>query len=324
MKALITGATGFIGSHLAERLSKTGCEISCIVRKTSNLKWLEGLDLKFLEGDCADKDFLNRSVRGFDYIFHLAGLTKTSCRKDFYSINAKYTENIIEAVREHNPEIKRFVYLSSLSAFGPKVNSIMPTEAGMPNPVSDYGKSKLEGEKAVLKYSDSVPVSILRPAAVYGPRDKDFFVLFKLIKNGFLPYQGDGKISLVYIDDLIDAIILSAEKEDNTGKIYFISDGMLYSNNEVINEIASALNVKVFRLKTPNVILKLIGFFSEKISKITGSTTIITSDKIKELSYSEWVCDISRAKSDLCFNPKIGLKEGMKWTADWYQIHKWL
>ena len=324
MKALITGATGFIGSHLAESLYKKGYEVSCIVRKTSNLKWIEGFDIKLIEGDCSDKNSLGDCMKDFDYIFHLAGITKTNYKEDFYSINAKGTENIIGAVEKYNPNVKRFVYLSSLAAFGPRVKSNLPNERCKPNPVSDYGKSKLGGENAVLQYSDTLPISILRPAAVYGPRDKDFFLLFKFIKNGVLPYQGNGNISLIYIDDLIDAIIYTAEKEKTVGKTYFISDGMVYSNDEVINVIASALNTKVLRIKLPKPFLTIIGFFGEKISKITGKNTIINRDKIKEFMFTDWVCDITKAKNDLCFKPKIGIKEGIKWTADWYRIHKWL
>jgi len=324
MKALITGATGFIGSHLAEKLFKRGYEVSSLVRKTSDLKWLEGLDIRLIEGDCSDKDSLNRCVEGYDYIFHLAGLTKANCKDDFYSVNTKGTENIIEAVERCTPEIKRFIYVSSLSAFGPRVNSELPSEDHKPHPVSDYGKSKLRGEEAVLKYSDKVPVSILRPSAVYGPRDKEMFLIFKLIKSGFLPYWGDGYTSLIYIDDLVDAIMLAVEKEDAVGKTYFISDGMVYSNREIVEEIASAMDVKVYKIKLPKSFLPAIGFFGEGISKIMGKSTMLNRDKVKELMYADWVCDITKARNDLCFEPRVGIKVGIKWTADWYRIHKWL
>lgn len=324
MKALITGATGFIGSHLVEKLFKGGYEVSCLVRKTSDLKWLEGIDVKLIEGDCSDKDSLYNCVNSYDYIFHLGGLIKTNLKDDFYSVNTRGTENIINATVKKNPNIKRFVYLSSLSAFGPKINDNMPTEEQKPHPVSDYGTSKLMGEDAVLKYRNMVPISILRPTVVYGPRDKQLFLLFKLIKKGFLPYWGDGSISLIYVDDLIDAIILTVEKESAAGKIYFISDGVIYSNEEIINEIASVLHVRPLKIKLPRTVLPTIGFFGERISKLMGKSTIISRDKIKELMYSDWVCDITKAKNDLCFKPKVGIKEGIKWTADWYRIHKWL
>jgi len=324
MKALITGATGFIGSHLAEALRNRGYEVSCLVRKTSNLVWLDGIDAALLEGDCSDKSSLYNCVTGQDYIFHLAGLTKAGCKEQFDAVNAKGTENLIGAVAESNPGIKRFVYLSSLSAFGPKVYDHLPREDEKPHPVSDYGNSKLQGEYAVLKYAGRVPVIILRPSVVYGPRDREFFRFFNIIKKGIMPYWGEGHTSLIYVDDLINAIILASGSEDAVRQIYFVSDGGLYSNSEIINEIASVLGIKVRRIRVPKSVLPAIGFFNEKISKMFGKNTIVNSDKIKELMYPEWVCDIAKARGELCFQPQVDIKKGIKWTADWYKIHKWL
>ncbi len=324
MKALVTGANGFIGSHLAEKLFKMGYDVSCLVRETSDLKWLEGLEIKFIKGDFSLKDFSKDYIRNYDYIFHLAGLTKTNCKEDFYSVNTKGTEDIIKSVAKNNPNVLRFVYLSSLSAFGPRLNINLSDENQNPQPVSDYGKSKLKGEEAVLKFRSMLPVTILRPAAVYGPRDKDFFLIFRFVKKRIMPYWGDGRISLIYVDDLIDAIILAAETENAVGKTYCLSDGITYSNSEVINEISSALDVKVFKVKVPRIILPTVGFFVERISKIMGTSSMINSDKVKELKFTDWVCDITEASNDLGFKPKVRIKEGIKWTADWYRIHKWL
>jgi nucleoside-diphosphate-sugar epimerase len=129
---------------------------------------------------------------------------------------------------------------------------------------------------------------------------------------------------LIYVDDLINALLLTIENEKAVGNIYFISDDVIYTNNEIIKEIASALNVKVFKIKIPKPMLPTISFFSEGISKITGTNTLIHRDKIKEIIHTEWVCDITMAKNDLSFEPKIGIKKGIQWTADWYRIHKWL
>jgi len=324
MKALITGATGFIGSHLAEKLLKKGFQVTCLTRNASSPGWLEGLDIKLVQGDCTDKDSLYNCVNGHDYIFHLSGLIKTSSKNDFYTVNTKGARNIINVIAEKNPDIKRLVYLSSLSAFGPKVNDIIPSEGQKPHPVSDYGNSKLDAEHAILGYSDRIPISILRPSAVYGPRDREVFTLFKLIKRGLLPHWGSGHTSLVYIDDLIEAIILAVEKNNAIGETYFISDGEIYSNEMITDEIASVLRSRPFKIKVSPGVLQTIGFFSERISKIIGKSTIINRDKIKELMFADWVCDITKAKNNLCFKPRVGIKEGIKWTADWYKIHKWL
>ncbi|RJQ50943.1 MAG: NAD-dependent epimerase/dehydratase family protein [Nitrospiraceae bacterium] len=324
MKALVTGATGFIGSHLAEALLKRGYEVSCLVRKTSNPAWLDALDVKRVGGDCSDKSSLLDCVKGQDYVFHLAGLTKAVCKERFYSINAKGTANLIEAVAENNPGIKRFVYLSSLSAFGPQTGGRLPKEDEIPHPVSDYGKSKLEGENAVFRHAGRIPATVLRPSVVYGPRDREFFWFFRIIERGLIPYWGDGHTSLIYVDDLVNAIILAACSNGAAGKTYFISDGELHSNAEIIKEIASSLDVKAVRIRLPKSFLRIIGYFSDRISKMVGKNTIVNRDKIKEIMYPEWVCDISKARSEFCFKPGVDMKKGIKWTADWYRIHKWL
>jgi len=323
MKALVTGGSGFIGSHLVERLLKNEYEVSCLIRKTSNLRWLEGFNIRLIEGDCIDKGSLN-NLCDFDYIFHLSGLTKSNRSEEFYTVNTKATENIMEVIARNNRGIKRFVYLSSLSAFGPNLQNTLPNEDCNPHPVSDYGNSKLMGENTVLRYKDILPISILRPTVVYGPRDKEMFLFFKLINMGLFFWWGKSHISLVYIDDLIDAIMLAAEREEAVGETFFISDGAVYSNEEVINEIADALGVRLTKLRIPRKVLPVIGSLANGISRITKKTTMINRDKIKELMYSDWVCDISKAKSKLDFMPKVRTREGIKWTADWYRIHRWL
>ncbi len=325
MKVLITGATGFIGSHLTERLIMQGYDVSCLRRTASDIRWLESLNVRFVYGDCCNRDSLNECVKGYDYVFHLAGLIKATSEREFYLVNEVGTQNLIEAVDRYNSNIKRFVYLSSLSAYGPtfKENGL-PSENGIPHPVSDYGKSKLRGEEVVMRYSSKVPVCILRPSVVYGPRDRQFYIIFKFIKKGFVPYWGEGHTSLVYIDDLINAIILSIESNTATGKVYFISDGVVYSNSQIIDEIASALGKKTFKVRLPRALLPLVGNLAGGIGKITGKSTMINKDKMREIMYNDWICDITKAKRELGFKPFVGIKEGMRWTADWYRIHKWI
>jgi nucleoside-diphosphate-sugar epimerase len=320
MKALITGATGFIGSHLCAELVRRGYQVTCLSRATSNLKWIEDLEIRFVRGDCTDRGSLRDIVGGFDYVFHLAGLTKSCSSDDFFCINAGGTENLIKTVAEKKSGLKRFIYLSSLAAAGPSINGNPVPEDASPSPVSDYGRSKLEGETAVLKYKDLIPVTILRPPAVYGPRDKDMFVLFKMIKKGFFFDLGKCYYSLLYVDDLIQGIILAAENKKADGEIYFLSDSNFYTNEEIMNAISSALGTKAFRLRVPKCIMPLFAYIGEKINR----QGIINRDKMSELSHSHWICDTTKAKEELGFIPKVRIKEGMKWTADWYRIHRWL
>ncbi|MEW6001574.1 MAG: NAD(P)-dependent oxidoreductase [Nitrospirota bacterium] len=320
MKALVTGATGFIGSHLCEELVKRDYKVTCLVREISNLKWLEDISLKFVTGDCAEIDSLRNIVGNFDYIFHIAGVTKSCSKDDFFCINAKGTENLIKAVVEKNSRLNRFIYLSSLAAAGPSENGSPLREDCEPRPISGYGRSKLEGERALLEYRNLIPITILRPCAVYGPRDKDLFIFFKMIKKGIFPYWGKCYYSLLYIDDLIQGIILAAESKKANGKIYFLSDSKFYTNEEIAMEISSALGKKVSRLAVPKFMMPFFAFIGERINK--GG--IINRDKIKELNHSHWICDSRKAREEFGFVPKVGIKEGIKWTADWYRIHRWL
>jgi nucleoside-diphosphate-sugar epimerase len=320
MKALVTGATGFIGSHLCEELFKRGYEVTCLVRKTSNLKWIENLDLKLIIGDCTNMESLLEAVGDFDFIFHLAGLTKSHSEDNFFCINTKGTENLIKAVAEKNPKLKRFVYLSSLAAAGPSTNGTPLQEDSSPSPVSSYGRSKLEGEKAVLKYKDLIPVTILRPPAAYGPRDKDMLVLFRMIKKGFFFDLGKCYYSLLYVDDIVQGIIMSAENREAEGKIYFLSDNKFYTGKEIAMEICSALDIKAKPLKVPKFVMPFFAFIGEKMNK----QGIINRDRIKDFRHSHWLCDAKKAKKEIGFIPKVGIKEGIKWTADWYRIHRWL
>jgi len=320
MNALVTGATGFIGSHLCEELARRGHKVTCLIREKSNLKWIENIDLKIITGDCEKIESLYDAVDGVDYVFHLAGLTKACSEDEFFCANVLGTENLIKAVAEKNPELKRFIFISSLAAVGPSKNGSPLKEEADPQPVSSYGKSKLEAENAVLKYKQSIPVTILRPSAVYGPRDRDLFVFFKILKKGIFPDWGKCYYSLLYVDDLIQGIILAAENKKAEGEIYFLSDSKFYTNEEIMKAISSAFGIKAVRLRVPKCIMPFFAYIGERINR----QGIINRDKMSELSHSHWICDTTKAREDLGFMPKVSIKEGMKWTADWYRIHRWL
>lgn len=320
MKALVTGATGFIGSHLTAALIREGLDVSCLVRTTSNLRYLEGLNVKLREGDCADGQSLVDAVKGVDYVFHLAGLTKACSEEDYYNANVKGTENIIKAVVKNNPDIKRFVYLSSLAAAGPSLDGKPLKEDCELMPVSLYGKTKLEGEKIVTAHMDKIPVTVIRPPAVYGPRDGDLLVFFKMVKSGIVPYWGKCYYSFLYVEDLINGIILATLNKEAAGEIFFLTDGNIYSSDDIIEAISDALRKKPLKLVMPKFVMSLLGFISEKAKGLS----IISTDRIKDMKHSHWICDTHKAKVMLKYEPKVKIKEGARWTADWYRIHQWL
>jgi len=321
MKALVTGATGFIGSHLVEELIKKGYDVTCLVRKTSNLRWIETLEVTLLRGDCEDEDSLAHLPPDFDYIFHLAGLTKARREEDFYSVNVKGTENLLRAVSARVKGVRRFIHLSSLAAAGPSRNGNPLRETFEPRPVSSYGKSKLESEGAIMRYRDRIPVTILRPPAVYGPRDRDFYVLFRMLKRGFYPHWGKCYYSLLYVDDLVRGLLMAAEEKEAEGGVYYLSDGRFYSSEDIVNEIAGVLGTRIVKMRIPRPLMSVIVGIAERLGK---GSSIINRDKLKELNYFHWTCDSSKAAKDFRFIPKVTIKEGIKWTADWYRIHQWL
>lgn len=321
MKALVTGATGFIGSNLVKELVKREYEVTCLVRKTSDLSCLEGLNANIIYGDCTDKGSLQKLPADFHYIFHLAGLTKAKKEEDFFAANVKGTENLLSVLSANPRNLRRFLYMSSLAAVGPSCSGISLDETAVPVPVSIYGASKLKGEIATLEYKDRMPVSIIRPPAVYGPRDRDFFLFFRMVKRGFYPYWGKCYYSLLYVDDLVAGLITAAESGRAEGNIYFLSDGRIYSNDDIVYEIIEAMNTGAVRLRIPPFLMKLLAAFSEKFA---GGSTIINLDKLREIKHSHWTCNSKKAEKELGFIPRVTIKEGIKWTADWYRIHKWL
>lgn len=321
MKAFVTGATGFIGSHLVGELTNRDYEVTCLVKKTSDLKWIEGLKTAIVYGDCAEEDSLSNVPPDCEYVFHLAGLTKARKDEDFFCVNAKGTENLLNAVAKKIPGLKRFIYISSLAAAGPGRNGRPVDETSEPLPVSSYGLSKLKGEDAVWKFRGAMPVTIIRPPAVYGPRDKDFHVLFKMIKKGFYPYLGSCYYSLLYVEDLVRGIISAALSKEAEGGIYFLSDGKIYSDSDITGEITNVLGTRAMKVRIPKPVIKILLGLSDRLG---SEISIINKDKLREVAHCYWVCDSSKAEKELGFIPKVGLKEGIKWTADWYRIHQWL
>jgi dihydroflavonol-4-reductase len=326
LKVLVTGGTGFIGSHLVEALIQKGVQVRCLLRKKSDLKWLKGLPIEMTIGDCSDQASLISAVEGVDQVFHLAGVTKAVYEKTYFEVNALGTENLIRACLQHHPRIQKFIYLSSQAAAGPCPNGDKKREFDQCEPVSAYGRSKWMGEKLALAHAHEIPLLILRPCAVYGPRERDIYTFFKLLSKRINPClsREDQHISLCYIDDIIQAILLSAQSHESNGEIFFLSDGQDYQWQEIGNIFARAMGVDAYCIHVPEWMIIGVASLSEYVSKLSRKPPLLNKGKIEEILQRNWVCDITKARKALGFEPHIPLEQGAKLTYEWYKKEKWL
>ena len=338
-KILITGASGFIGSFIVEEALRRGFETWAAVRKSSSREWLQDERIKFIELSLNSKEQLVEQLRGkdFDYVVHAAGVTKCLNRQDFRRINTEGTKNLAEALIELQMPLKRFVYLSSLSIFG-AIKEEQPyediRESDTPNPNTEYGRSKLEAEQ----YLDSLgianpqqqgkflPYIILRPTGVYGPREKDYFVMAKSIKQhtDFAVGNKRQDITFVYVTDVVQAVFLALDHGDN-GRRYFLSDGQVYQSATFSNLIREELGRPWWiRITAPVWVLRVITFFGEYISRMTGKVSVLNNDKFNILKQRNWRCDILPAIDELGYQPKVTLEEGVRRTIKWYKENGWI
>ena len=326
MKALVTGATGFIGSHLVEALVQQGTQVRCLVRNESRLGWVKDLPVEFVVGDCRDKTSLRQAVQGVEQVFHLAGVTMTVKEQAFFEVNGLGTKNLVEACVENKTRLDKFIYLSSQAAAGPCPNSGKKNESDPCEPVSPYGESKLLGEKMALSHAHEFPLLILRPCAVYGPRDKGFFTLVQCLSRGINPcFSGhDQHISLCYVEDLVRAILLAAETPTESGEVFFLSDGYDYRMAEITDIFVQAMAIRALKLRVPQQLLFGLAFCAECCARVTGKPSIMSRGKVREMLCTNWLCDITKARAQLGFEPRIDFAKGAAFTVAWYKNEQWL
>jgi dihydroflavonol-4-reductase len=324
-QALVTGSNGFIGSTLVEYLLKQDYKVRCLVRKTSNLKWLQGLSVEYYYGDLRVPNTLPSAVGDVDIVFHLAGITRAKNHKEFMEGNYKTTVNLLNACNALSQKPK-FVFISSQAAGGPSQNSVPKSEDDDAKPISQYGISKLAAEQAVLKHAQEFPVTIIRPPSVYGPKDRDVFLLFKNIHFGLKPMIKGGrqKISMVYINDLVDGIILAAEHEKAEGEIFNISGDELLEWKNITNIMTKAMDRKAVQVGIPLWCLDIASYLSMALSKISKKSTLLNRDKIHEMKQDSWLLSNEKAKALLGFQPKYDLLTGFRQTIKWYKKNDWL
>ncbi len=324
--AFVTGGTGFIGSHLIDRLLSKGYHVRALVRNPKKLGFLKNLPIEIVEGDLFSSAALEKAIDGAQYVYHVAGLVAARSKEEFFTGNRDATRNIIEITARVNPNVKKFIHISSQTAVGPGKGMAPVTESTPPNPLTTYGKSKLASEQEVLKFKEKVPVTILRVSAVYGPRDTATFDYFKSAYMGLELLIGfhDTYVSLVHSTDLVTGIILAGEKEIANGQIYFLGSEQYYTWNEIGYVTKSILNKKLLRVRVPKPLVFVIAGISEFASKFKEKPSVLNFEKAYDLTQDNWCCDISKAKNELGYKQEVTLTDGVKETISWYLDHKWM
>lgn len=312
MKVLVTGATGFIGFNLIKTLKQSDYEIFCLVRKTSDIAKLKQLKVKLIYGDITTIESLYPATTGMDYIYHLAIATSPRTISSYYEVNSKGTKNLLETSLKRNPNIKKFIYVSSLAAAGYSPDGKPLQETDSPHPVTHYGKSKLEAEKTVLSYKDKFPVVILRPPTVYGQGNMFFVYLSYLARLG-IKLTWEGYTSLCHINDFIDGLVLAGESKKSQSQTYFICDGNIYSWEQIFNAIALPLDRKPVTIPIPHIFIHLASYICSPLSIVLKKPSF--GNKLIELKHLYWLCDPTKIKTELNFESRSNILQEINTPA---------
>jgi len=325
---LVTGSSGFIGKRLLQYLAGDGEKVRILLRAESDVGVLpDGVGV--VRGSFSDQETLDRAVRGVDRIVHLAGVTKAVDESGYDAGNVMPVQNLFAAIRKHNPELKRFLYISSLTAGGPASEGIRGVkESDSPHPVSAYGRSKLRAEDLCLENAARIPVTIVRPPAVYGPGDKDVLQVFLMLARGLLVLPGSAaqqRFSMIYVDDLVEGIMMASRSEEAVGRIYYITSPGPLSWDDVITASKPALGFsKLYKLSLPPPFVFFVGAVLGAAGSLLGKPVLINRDKANELVQNYWVCSPDRALHDFGFTASTTLADGVAKTIDWYRRKGWL
>jgi nucleoside-diphosphate-sugar epimerase len=322
MLILVTGASGFVGSHVAERLAaRPGVQLRLLLRRTSRLAIDGGIDFERAEGDVRDAGSLVTAVKGADAVIHLGGLVSALSDAQYHAVNAIGTANLVDAAREAG--VKRFVYVSSLAALGPSADGATPR---LPRPVSAYGRSKLAGEYPVLAERDAMSVAIVRPPVVYGERDRALIPFYRLARLGFVPVYGMGGrlLTWVHVHDAADAIIETALAGGPSGAVYSISDGNTYTWRRLVQAFGAATGRRVRALPTPPPLYALAGYVGGLVQTVLRRPLPLSPEEVLQMRQRAWLCDHAAITQDLGWRPKIGIEQGFAQSYRWYREQGWL
>jgi 2-alkyl-3-oxoalkanoate reductase len=323
VKVLVTGGSGLLGSHVAELLSERGDRVRALVRSSSNRRHLQSLaNVELFEGSVEQSDRVAEALEGVDAIVHCAGLVKARNTDEFFSVNVGGTSNLVQAARvARSPGFKRFVHVSSLEACGPSQDGL-PVPLDQEAPVTAYGRSKLAAEKVVLSAKDELPVTLLRPGAIYGPRDAEILQAFKAIERGLLPLIDEGRAlgMWIYASDCAAACIRAIDADVPSGRTYFVDDGCgPLSQQQMLSDAERALGRRAFvRRSLPVPLLMAVARGLEVAGRVANRPVMLTREKANML-LQHWVCSSEETRRDLSWEPKVPWSEGVELAVRWYR-----
>ncbi|HUE76083.1 MAG TPA: NAD(P)-dependent oxidoreductase [Chloroflexota bacterium] len=324
MRCFITGATGFVGSHLAEACLERGWDVSCLVRSPDRPGWLTGTGVKVVHGDLDDIDVLARAIDGTDVVFHLAALVKARAVEDYERVNCQGTDTLVRACLLNSKSTFRLIVLSSQAAAGPSLDGT-PIDEDMPcNPVSPYGWSKLRSEHAALSRSDALATTVIRPPTIYGPRDREGLAIFRLVAVGVRPRLAVREISIIHVRDLVEAILAAGTTEAAAGRTYFVANENPVTLTDVGSLMARSLGRKTVEIPISSRLLWTAGLANEMGGRLLGKEMIFDRHKAIEMVQTGWVCSSARAIAELPWRPRIDLAIGLDETVRWYRANTWL
>ncbi len=318
MRAFLTGATGFVGSHLAEALVARGDVVVALARRPASSDFLSGLGATPAPGALDDAAKLAAALEGVDVVYHVAGLTAAVDEAGFLAVNERGTRQLLDAVRRAAPGVRRFVFVSSQAALGPSRPGEQLAEDADTHPITAYGRSKLAGERAVR--GADIPWTIVRPPAVYGPRDREFLRLFRLVKRGIAPVFGWGRqqLSLVYVTDLAEALVRAGTVEGARGQVYHAAHPEVVLSRDVGKAIGRAIGRTPVVLPVPGALAAPIVGAIGRAAAAAGKPSVVNADKLAEFLAPAWLLSVEKAERELGWRAAHDLAAGMAKTAEWY------
>jgi len=323
MHIALTGGTGFIGTHMIERLLAEGHHVSCLVLPGQKYRPIP--DVRYFEGDLRDSRSLEPFVRGAQTIIHLAGLTRAKTEREFIEINAEGTDCLVRTAKRCSPEFSHIIAMSSLAAVGPASDEIGLSENAPLRPISPYGRSKAKLEACLRAYEPQVNWTVIRAPGVYGPYDRDFLQYFKLVQKGWRLVVGKRSVmSVLFVKNLVSAIMTCLDNPVALNQAFFISDDGCYDWDQLGGMIESSLGKKSFRISIPFWVVKWVSALTEFVKPILRKPPLITRDKLAEMSQEYWVVCNKKAHEVLGYKPSYSTEDAFKETGEWYRANGWV